>query len=274
MICYSRCQLLQCKPTDGAPSDSGSLHCIAREQLEDVRAEHVRPRAASADPARRSKPKTVILKNIPTEYTRMRLCEKLAEHGFGYAIDFLYLPIDSSSGHNLGQAFVNVRTKEMFHDFIRVFQDIPASTCLPDFPSTDVCQVSVAEVQGREANMQSLFTSSNLRKWAKHEDWQPLFLDDYGMKIPFSEWQCSDDNGKMQPWQRCASAKSSPVLAPHQSPVLKPMFVTSQMKAETPEFVPQCERVLRLLGSPSLNPEAAEFVPSVIAMPPALDLGD
>mmetsp|Transcript_123523 Transcript_123523/g.349191 ORF Transcript_123523/g.349191 Transcript_123523/m.349191 type:complete len:307 (-) Transcript_123523:105-1025(-) len=271
---YGRCELLQLKPNDStfspSPWASGSLYCASRQQLASVMAEPARLRAASADPIARNKPTTVMLSNIPVEYTRTRFCEKLAEHGFGYAVDFLYLPIDSSTGRNVGHAFINLRTKDAFHHFLQTFQHVPARTCLPDFPSATTCHVKTADVQGREANMRNLLTASNLSKWANHEDWQPLFLDDYGTKIPFSQWQCSDGQGKQR---RCASAKNSPILAPQQSPVLKPQPNNSQMKASSPEFVPQ-KYMPNKFASPTMRAEAKEFVPSMTVMLPEAELVD
>jgi hypothetical protein len=52
-------------------------------------------------------PTTVMLRNIPTKYTRQALLGLLDIHGFAGLYDFVYLPIDFRNGVNLGYAFVN-----------------------------------------------------------------------------------------------------------------------------------------------------------------------
>merc|ERR1719199_1230300 len=168
---YARDTLLQMNPRFRATSmkergpawTSGSLHCRPREELGEIM-EPARPRAASdsAHPAVRNKPTTVMLKNIPFKYSRTGLCEELAAAGFGYCVDFLYMPMDSSTGQNLGHAFVNVRTKDALRDFTEAFDGVAAKSCLPRFASTKVCAVVIAEVQGRDANMKKLCTASNM----------------------------------------------------------------------------------------------------------------
>jgi hypothetical protein len=257
--CYSRVALLQmsahCSPKlafskEVSPwfAPESALYCLP---LAEVSAKKPRPRAASEERVKTSKPNTVVLKNIPIEYTRTGLCEELARHGFGYAIDFLYLPIKASTGHNVGHAFINIRTKDACRVFVEAFQGSRAEDMFPAYPSAKGCQVSFAEVQGRDENMKKCSTVSNIKKWEAHEEWQPLFLDDYGRRIPMSEWQCT--NGK-EP--RCTSTKNTPVLAPKPSPVLKPK--DSGMQASAPEFVPQMELPLY---SPPMRAEAKEFVP-------------
>jgi hypothetical protein len=267
--CYSRCALLQLSPNCGtkevvskslgsSPWFSGSLYCLPVAEVSDDSSQPVRPRAASDERAKPSKPNTLVLKNIPVEYTRTGLCEELAKHGFGYAIDFLYLPIKASTGQNVGHCFVNLRTKEVTRDFIDTFQGVQTSECLPAFPTTKVCQVCIAEVQGREANMKKCATASNLKKWEKHEDWQPLFLDDYGARIPMSDWKCTNEQGRPE---RPASTKNSPALAPSQTPEMRP---SSGMQASAPEFVPQMDSCYSVSPLLQMRPDAEEFVPSSV----------
>lgn len=318
--CYSRCLLLQLHPNcGGAPAkprsgespwlpSSGALYCATREELseagvrlvaavgddqvdhevQDV-ADSGRPRAASAHPVVKSRPTTVMLKNVPAGYSRTGLCEQLAEHGFGYAIDFLYLPIDAVTGRNEGVAFINLRTKESSRDFFKTFQGVATSACLPRFPASSVgttCSVVRHEVQGREANMQKLCTTSNLRKWAIHEDWQPLFLDDYGIRMPLPARPLDEvkdgrevDNFSGRPrLQKSSSARNSPHLAPQAAPmdVIKLPVGESKMKASSPEFVPGSSAAAYALPQPSaqLRADAEEFVPLGSPFLPALVLAD
>merc|ERR1740117_17058 len=98
--------------------------------------------------------------------------------------------------------------------------------------------------------MEILCTPANLAKWMGHDEWQPLFLDDYGTKIPLVAWKGIDAPG-LGPRPRSSSEheqqllhspkftfKASPVIKPQHSPVMK--------------------------ASPSLRAEAKEFSPSIV----------
>lgn len=296
-VSYSRCALLQSNPHFAAsngskapkePPSPGSLHCMAVDKLGEFTP--ARPRAASdsAGPAVRHKATTVILKNVPAEYSRTALCEEVATLGFGYAIDFLYLPIDSATGHNMGHAFINVRSKDAFRDFKRAFDGVPAELCLPGFESDKTCEICLAEVQGRDANMLKLVTPANLKKWKSNDDWQPLFLDDYGIKMPLEKWQATNGatNGHDKPRQRANSEltsaefkhKASPVLKSQKSPQTK---ASPSMRAEAKEFSPSAFsldeaeptvlafslRAEAAAFSPPMRAEANEFVPTSMMLP-------
>jgi len=216
-----------------------------------------------------------MLKNVPNEYSRTGLCEELAAAGFGYAIDFLYLPIDISTGHNAGHAFVNVRTKDALRDFTKAFDGVPAKLCLPRHVSTKTCAVVINEVQGRDANMKKLCTAPNLNKWMQNEEMQPLFLDDYGQKISISQWQGNDGNTKQR--ERCLSQQNSPLIVPQATPNLKPSREPASkssptLRAEAKVFCPSSPIILNAdptLCSPSMRAEADVFVPSLGMLPDA-----
>jgi len=209
----------------------------------------------------------VKLRNIPVEYSRTGLCEDLARLGFGYAIDFLYLPIDGSTGRNEGHAFVNVRSQDAYRDFKQTFEGVKAATCLPAYESDAICEVDIAEVQGRDANMQKLCTTDNLAKWTKNDEWQPLFLDDYGNKMPLvaaSSPRANGLNGKQasprqrsnsEQWPRGENFQASPKFTHKASPTLKAQR-SPQMKAgQSPQ----------MKASPVLRAQAKEFTPSLNA---------
>lgn len=55
---------------------------------------------------------TLMLRNVPTTYSRAVLLELLRKKGFGGQFDFVYLPMDFKSHNSLGYAFVNLRSAE------------------------------------------------------------------------------------------------------------------------------------------------------------------
>eukprot|EP00406_Dinophysis_acuminata_P003226 CAMPEP_0179231520 /NCGR_PEP_ID=MMETSP0797-20121207/11385_1 /TAXON_ID=47934 /ORGANISM="Dinophysis acuminata, Strain DAEP01" /LENGTH=238 /DNA_ID=CAMNT_0020938609 /DNA_START=44 /DNA_END=757 /DNA_ORIENTATION=+ len=74
-------------------------------------------------------PVTVALRGVPARCTRTGLCERLEGCGLGYAIDFLYLPIDAQSGRSMGYAIINLRTQAAHAAFLEAFHGLPASRC-------------------------------------------------------------------------------------------------------------------------------------------------
>jgi len=250
------------------PAPLIAWRCLPREELpEDV--QPMRPKAGTEDRT------TIKLKNVPVEASRTSLCEELAGQGFGYSIDFLYLPVDSATGNHMGYAFVNVRTKDAFRDFKKAFHEVPVKRCLPglDSDSAEFLEVCIAEVQGRDANMHHLCTASNQLKWQFKEEWQPLFLNDYGAKIEMEDWQGPDSEPGTV---RRMSAMCSPAIGPAASPNFKPsspppgLEKSDPLRAEAKPFSPGMSAEAKEFspgtgaeasGSPAMNAEAKVFTP-------------
>merc|ERR1712050_478681 len=57
-------------------------------------------------------PTTVILRNIPVEYTRQMFLKMLDNEGFAGKYDFIYMPRDFQRSFSLGYVFVNFVTPE------------------------------------------------------------------------------------------------------------------------------------------------------------------
>lgn len=89
---------------------------------------------------------TVMLRNIPNKYTRTGLLGALVEKGFDPSVDCnnLYLPMDASSGCNLGYAFLNFTSHDKALEFMQQFDGVR----LPSAGSRKVCSVVWANKQG------------------------------------------------------------------------------------------------------------------------------
>lgn len=76
---------------------------------------------ASEDAPLPADPTTVILRNIPDEFTSKSLVTLLDKSGFQGRFDYLYLPMGFVDGVNLGYAFVNLTTHKDALAFTDVF---------------------------------------------------------------------------------------------------------------------------------------------------------
>jgi len=93
---------------------------------------------------------TVMLKNIPNDYTQEMLLKMLDDEGFSCKYDFVYLPMDFRSGSAFGYAFINLVTPEDTHLFESHFQGY----CRWAFPSRKVAEVTWSRpMQGLSATI-------------------------------------------------------------------------------------------------------------------------
>jgi len=115
---------------------------------------------------------TVMLRNIPTAYTRSQLLEILEDEGFAGSFDFVYCPMDFSSKCCLGYAFVNfvsasdaLRCRKVFEGFNEW-----------GTPSEKVCEVTWGEpLQGLQAHIER-YRNSPVMHSSVPEDWKPLIF--------------------------------------------------------------------------------------------------
>lgn len=98
-------------------------------------------------------PTTMMIRNIPGRYSQNEFLKELNAMGFASTFDFLYLPMDRASSANVGYAFVNftdaqwaTKCQEMFDGYR--FKRYQRSV------NSKVTKVSVAHLQGLEANLQ------------------------------------------------------------------------------------------------------------------------
>jgi len=125
---------------------------------------------------------TVMLRNVPNDYTREMLCSLLDSNGFESCYNFLYMPIDLHKKVGVGYAFVNMVTHE---DAERAVQSLQGFTRW-EVPSLKVLDMCWGEhVQGLEAHTEH-FRNSPVMHADVPESFKPLVLKN-GQPSPFPE---------------------------------------------------------------------------------------
>jgi hypothetical protein len=134
--------------------------------------------AAEADPEEWRT--TVMIRNMPNNYTRDMLLELVDSRGFAGSYDFAYLPIDFQSQAGLGYAFLNFVSVA---DALRCFTDFEGFSNWK-VPSEKVCTVTWSSpTQGLEAHIDR-YRNSPVMHHSLTEDWKPILLQQ-GRRVPF-----------------------------------------------------------------------------------------
>lgn len=122
---------------------------------------------------------TVMLRNLPNDYSREMVIALINHEGFAGRYDFLYLPIDFTSGVARGFAFVNLLTPDDVQRFIDVFSGF----CRWDLPSKKVAEVAWSRLQGLEMNLEEYRNSSVMHN-AVPDEFKPVMFEN-GHRIDF-----------------------------------------------------------------------------------------
>jgi len=123
---------------------------------------------------------TVMLRNLPNNYTRAMLVELLESNGFGGTYNFLYLPIDFKTQAALGYAFIDLASPGLVPAFWSAFGGFSA-WCVP---SRKQCFVSWCEPnQGLEAHIER-YRNSPVMHESVPDEYRPMLLQD-GLRVPF-----------------------------------------------------------------------------------------
>jgi len=123
---------------------------------------------------------TVMLRNMPNNYTRDMLLELVDVMGFSGRYDFAYLPVDFKSQAGLGYAFIN---------FVSTAEAQRCFECFEGFsdwkvPSEKVCTVTWgAPYQGLEAHIER-YQNSPVMHHSIPDEWKPVLLEQ-GVRIVF-----------------------------------------------------------------------------------------
>jgi len=123
---------------------------------------------------------TVMLRNLPNNYTREMLLAMLDAEGFLGKYDFTYLPIDFKTQACLGYAFVNLASPDIVQQFWAAFDGYSKWV----LPSKKVCGVTWSGPhQGREAHVDRYRNSPVMHPMVP-EPYKPLVFED-GQRVPF-----------------------------------------------------------------------------------------
>lgn len=117
---------------------------------------------------------TVMMRNLPKDYSRDLVRDLLDQAGFGGKYDFVYVPYDFNTRAIMGFAFVNLISPQLASEFRKRFAGFRS---WGTSATGKVCNVSWANVdqQGLRANIERYRNSSVMHKTVL-EDWKPLLL--------------------------------------------------------------------------------------------------
>jgi len=162
---------------DLAPGKSVAQEGRRTNALDRILPDPVAPMPELADGKKRT---TVMLRNMPNNYSRTMLLELLDAEGFAGQYDFLYLPMDFQSRASLGYAFINFTSSDSAESFWRVFEGYSNWA----IPSRKMSGVSWSGPhQGLEAHIER-YRNSPVMAESTPDEYKPILFD-CGVRIPF-----------------------------------------------------------------------------------------
>jgi len=123
---------------------------------------------------------TLMLRNLPNDYTRDMLLQLLDEKGFKDRYNFVYLPMDFKRWVGLGYAFVNMVT---FEDAVDVLERLNGFTEWK-IQSSKVCEVKWGDQgQGLDAQIQR-YRNSPVMHSSMPDEYKPAIFET-GVRVEF-----------------------------------------------------------------------------------------
>lgn len=123
---------------------------------------------------------TVMLRNLPNNYSRTMLIKLIDSEGFSGQYDFIYLPMDFKSHASLGYAFVNLVTAEQATRFFETFEGFHRWVV----PSQKVCSVNWSHpYQGIDAHIER-YRNSPVMHEDVPDEYKPMVFEN-GERIAF-----------------------------------------------------------------------------------------
>mmetsp|Transcript_83034 Transcript_83034/g.220291 ORF Transcript_83034/g.220291 Transcript_83034/m.220291 type:complete len:245 (-) Transcript_83034:88-822(-) len=129
---------------------------------------------------------TLVLSNIPSEYSRTRVLSLLSSEGFATDINFFFMPALLTTGESVGHAFVNFTTPAAAKHFRFKFAGFRAWELQQTPPMRKPLAAKVthgAPQQGLEANIEA-YRNDMLMHSIVPEEFKPILLMD-GQQVPF-----------------------------------------------------------------------------------------
>mmetsp|Transcript_711 Transcript_711/g.1224 ORF Transcript_711/g.1224 Transcript_711/m.1224 type:complete len:298 (-) Transcript_711:351-1244(-) len=124
---------------------------------------------------------TVMLRNLPNNYSRNMLLDLLDGQGFCGLYDFVYMPMDFSKRANLGYAFVNLLTPQVA---VKLWEAMDGFLDW-SIPTAKVCKVGWSHPhQGLQANL-NRYRNSPVMHESVPEEYKPvLFFNGVPQQMP------------------------------------------------------------------------------------------
>jgi len=136
--------------------------------------------AAAAAGRPRKERTTLMMRNLPNDYTRDKLVQVLDAEGFARCYDFVYLPMDHDTAKGVGYAFVNLVDPALVACFTCCFEGYSKWSNR----SEKVCQVTWSDrEQGLKANIKRYRFSPVMHPSVADECKPCLFSN--GVRVPF-----------------------------------------------------------------------------------------
>merc|ERR1712228_806902 len=125
---------------------------------------------------------TVMMRNIPSQYTRANLLDLFDQRGFNGLYDFVYLPVDFDTELNHGYAFINFVTTESVEKFRSHFIGFTDWS----MPFDKACEIFWSEaLQGIDQHIQR-YRDSPVMHESVSDRFRPVLFK-HGQRIPFPE---------------------------------------------------------------------------------------
>jgi len=168
-------QPVQCAPEEQTPAPV-PFQCAPEEQTPAP----VKPKPRQRERGSKTARTTMMMRNLPNNYTRDMLLELLDAGGFSGLYDFVYLPCDFGRNANLGYAFVNLVAENHTEAFWETFNGFSQWS----LPTAKVCEISWGGPhQGLKAHVDR-YKNSPVMHESVPDEYKPVIFAN-GVRKPF-----------------------------------------------------------------------------------------
>jgi hypothetical protein len=166
--------------------DSGNLPCAPSDASTDAGSSHMAtPRDSKRSSVISETPSlaertSMMMRNLPNNYTQKMLLELLESEGYGGHFDFVYIPIDFQSNSGLGYAFLNFTSTCVAEHFSEHFTGFNRWSVNSD----KVCKVTWSDaLQGLDVHIER-YRNSPVMHESVPQDQRPLLFSG-SVQVPF-----------------------------------------------------------------------------------------